>query len=135
MHEAKHRRQDQSGAFLQLAAESQPCADADGQGDEGLDPRAGLTEPAHGHGGQGRAMSEREDERAAERLPEGGRPEEHRQHEQAMVPAVGEDMREPIDEQRPGRLGGRGLRLFAQEEFGGEVRGRGHDDLILHAFA
>ena len=119
MDQSEGRGKHERRAFLKPTAEGQPGAHADGQGDEGFDPWARLGEPAHGYGGQGHAMAEREDQGTSERLRQGGRAEEHREHEQTVIPAAGQHVRETVAEERPGRLVGRDLRLFAEGEFGG----------------
>ena len=80
-------------------------------------------------------MSEREHEGATEGLTERGRAEEHRQHEQTMIPAVGQHVAEAVGEECDDGLIVGGNRVVADLEFTGFVFRYRHDRLEFHALA
>jgi hypothetical protein len=108
MHQPERGRNDEHATLGGFATVGHHAAEADGQRDEGFDPGTRVTDPAEGDRAERHAMAERENQRAAEGLAERRRAQEHRQHEQAMVPAIGQHVAEAVRQEREGRLvGGR----------------------------
>ena len=64
-------------------------AEPDGERNEGFDPCTGVTDPAECDCTERDAVAEGEYEGATECLAERGGAEKHRQHKEAMIPAVG----------------------------------------------
>ena len=75
-------------------------------------------------------MAEGEDEGARQGLGEGDGPEEHRQHEEAVIPAVGDDVREALAEEVA-----EGEAHLADDELAALTRGHVHDHLRIHPAA
>lgn len=133
--EAEDRRDDEHLTIRRGAAVGHQRTETDRERDEGFDPRARVADPAERDGAERDGVAEREDQRASKGLAERRRPEEHRQHEQTMIPAVGHDVAEAIGEERDdGLIVGRS-RAVADLEFTRFVLRHRHHRLEFHALA